>query len=370
VRHAAAYRRSIVALLTLTALLFLVQSHSPPQPGLAASTGYLRTALTNPPRKVDGGIVLGFADADIAQYLANAQEPVSILSPLSFFVTSSNGTLTGSVTASVVTMAHAHHVVVWPMVEAGFNPPRTNALLSSDSAQSRLVHEILADVRRYQLDGINLDFEDMFPHDAPRLTRFVDDLAAALHASGKGLSVDVTPPSSDPNWGLVYQRAALARTADYVALMTYDEHYAGDPVAGSVASLPWTDASLLATLRSGVPASRLLLGVPLYTRDWSWTRAGLQSVYIPMAEGIADAERPGAHIVWDAHDRQDIVTYEVAGIPHKLWLENSASLSERGQLARAVGLAGVAVWQLDLGNAQDIQSILAGLTRPAGRAAQ
>lgn len=366
-RHPASYRRFslvLLALVTLVALVAFLSLAQPPvaSPSLQADSGKAaNTQLADPPRKVGGAIILGFADADLAQYVANAKEPISILSPLSFFVTSASGTLTGRVSSSIVTVAHAHQVVVWPMVEAGFDPSRTNALLTNRSARARLVQEILADVRRYRLDGINLDFEDMLPADAPRFTNFVTDLASALHASGKGLSVDVTPPSPDPNWGMVYQRAALAQAADYVALMTYDEHYAGDPLAGSVASLPWTDASLLATLRSGVPASRLLLGVPLYTRDWYWTKAGLQSSYIPMAEGIADAQRPDAHTAWDAHDRQDILTYERAGVHHKVWLENSTSLRERGQLARAVGLAGVAVWQLDLGNAQDIQSILSGL---------
>ena len=49
--------------------------------------------------------------------------------------------------------------------------------------------------------------------------------------------------------------------------MGYDEHYAGSPEAGSVASLSWVTQGVSDTLKE-VPADQVILGMPFYTRVW------------------------------------------------------------------------------------------------------
>ncbi|MHB1681792.1 MAG: glycosyl hydrolase family 18 protein [Bacilli bacterium] len=307
---------------------------------------------------VHGKVVLGFADAGNAHYLRNmAHDSLSIFSPLSFSITDASGNITGSISAAVVQAAHQRGISVWPMVEAGFNPARTTALLSSPAAQWQLLTAVVAHVQADRLDGVNFDFEDMIPSDAPRLTGFIQAAATILHTMGKGVSVDVTPPSADPNWGAVYERAALANAANYEIVMTYDEHYSGDPNPGSVASLPWMKQSIANTLALGVPNNKLLVGVPFYTRDWITNHGQLSSQYIPLAQGIADEQLPGAKTVWNAHDGQDTVTFSEGGATHTIWLENTTSLAERAQFVQADGLGGVAVWQIDLGDQADIAAL-------------
>lgn len=46
---------------------------------------------------------------------------------------------------------------------------------------------------------------------------------------------------------------------DFLAVMTYDEHYSGSPSAGSVASLPWVIDAIEATLEE-VPAEKVYSG--------------------------------------------------------------------------------------------------------------
>ncbi len=307
---------------------------------------------------VHGKVVLAFAVADSARYLRNlAHDTLSIFSPQAFFITDAAGNITGRVSAAVVQAAHQHGVSVWPMVEAGFDKTRTTALLSSPAAQWRLLAAVIARVEAESLDGVNFDFEDMIPADAPRLTGFIQAAATILHAMGKGVSVDVTPPSSDPNWGLVYQRAALASAVNYEIVMTYDEHYSGDPYPGSVASLPWMKQGVANTLALGVPKTKLLVGIPFYSRDWIRANGQLSSQYIALTQEAADERMPGAHTIWNAHDGQDIVTFTEGGATHTIWLENTASLAERAQFVQADGLGGVAIWQIDMGNQADIAAL-------------
>ena len=71
--------------------------------------------------------------------------------------------------------------------------------------------------------------------------------------------------SGSEYWSGGYDRAALAAEADYLILMAYDEHYSASPTAGSVSSLPWVERGLRRVLQE-VPAEKLILGAPFYTR--------------------------------------------------------------------------------------------------------
>ena len=69
-------------------------------------------------------------------------------------------------------------------------------------------------------------------------------------------------------WTIEYDRDALAKHVDYIAVMSYDEHYAGSTIPGSVSSLPFVIDAIEGCLEEGVPPEKLLMGVPLYTRVW------------------------------------------------------------------------------------------------------
>ena len=64
-----------------------------------------------------------------------------------------------------------------------------------------------------------------------------------------------------------YNRKVVSEYVDYFCLMAYDEHWSTCPEAGSVASLPWVEKGITETLKD-VPANKLVLGIPLYTRRW------------------------------------------------------------------------------------------------------
>ncbi|HHY96193.1 MAG TPA: glycosyl hydrolase, partial [Firmicutes bacterium] len=140
-----------------------------------------------------------------------------------------------------------------------------------------------------------------------------------------------------------------ARHADYLAVMTYDEHYAGSPRAGSVASLPWVEKGIQGLLGE-VPAQRLLLGIPFYTRLWKEEKSPEGRIKVSSrALGMADAEAAvaaaGAVPVYDAKSGQDYAEWTQEGATYRIWLENERSLQSRVQLVHRYGLAGVACWR-------------------------
>src|SRR5690606_30297723 len=96
------------------------------------------------------------------------------------------------------------------------------------------------------------------------------ELTPLLHEAGLTVSIDVTFAGGSDTWSKFLDRPTLGSIVDYMMVMAYDEHWAASPVAGSVASLPWVEKGMRAMIeQQGVPAEKLLLGVPLYTRIWT-----------------------------------------------------------------------------------------------------
>lgn len=156
---------------------------------------------------------------------------------------------------------------VWPLVGNQFDPTLTHDILVDNMLQDQLINELLAYALVYDLQGYNIDFENMKYDDRDRLTSFVQRLYERLHPFRLTLSMDVTAISDSPNWSMVYDREKLAKYLDYMILMAYDQYPRNSKVSGPVASFPWVEESLQRVLQI-VPSEKIVLGMPLYMRIW------------------------------------------------------------------------------------------------------
>ncbi|HAI21022.1 MAG TPA: hypothetical protein DCM14_03890 [Clostridiales bacterium UBA8153] len=179
---------------------------------------------------------------------------VNVVAPTWFSLAGDQGNLVDRADPAYVTWAHQRGYGVWGVVnnafdpDRSFDPDRTRAVLTSVERRERLIQQILLFCQTYRLDGINLDFEHVYPQDRDQLTQLAREVGSLAREMGLVVSIDVTPRSTRPNGSLCYDRRALANVLDYVILMAYDEHPAGSPVAGPVASLPWVQTALLGVL--------------------------------------------------------------------------------------------------------------------------
>ena len=276
---------------------------------------------------------------------------VNVVSPTWFEMTDAEGTLLNKADPAYVTWAHQRGYKVWGLVTNGFNPDWTTAVLSSYEKREKLASQLLHYAHMYDLDGINIDFENVYLEDKERLVQFVRELTPYLHEQGLTVSIDVTIKSTAETWSMFLDRKALAEVVDYVAVMTYDEHWASSPKAGSVASLPWVENGLQGVLEE-VPADKLLLGVPFYTRLWTETPQADGSVKVrSRALSMAGAQNwikeRNLTPVLDEASGQHYVEYKDPndGNTYKMWLEDATSMEKRIQLVEKYNLAGVAAWR-------------------------
>lgn len=197
----------------------------------------------------------------------------------------------------------------------------------------------------YDADGINIDYEDVKDADAEGLVEFTKLLREYTQRQGLVLSIDTLIPST---WSIEYDRDALAEYVDYLAIMAYDEHYSGSTVPGSIASMPWVEKAIKATLDEGVPAEKILLGVPLYTRVWCVnSNGGMVSKNAASMTWVQNKLRTaGLKTTYLDSAGQNYVEYtDASGNLNKIWIEDKTSMQNRINLINKYGLAGAAAWQ-------------------------
>lgn len=172
----------------------------------------------------------------------------------------------------------------------------------SDVAATSATREVFANsavdfLRKYNFDGVDLDWEypvsggldgnSKRPEDKQNytllLSKIREKLDAAEAADGKEYLLTIASGAS-PTYAANTELANIASIVDWINIMTYDFNGAwqkisahnaplnADPAAAS-AGVPDTNTFNVAAgaqghLNAGVPAAKLVLGVPFYGRGW------------------------------------------------------------------------------------------------------
>lgn len=280
---------------------------------------------------------------------------VNVVAPTFFSLADSEK---GAIVANVgqagqnyINWAHSNGYRVWPWVanEATNKADKdlTSEILNDYKLREKLINSIVSAVEMYNLDGINLDFENMYESDKDAYSRLVIELAPRLKELGKVLSVDVTAPDGSPDWSLCFNRNVIGDVADYVIFMAYDQHNQSSTEAGTVAGCDWVEANINKFLgQEGVKPEKIILAMPFYTRVWNVTDGGLSSSAVDMKSQSTLV--PGdAKITWDDSLKQNLAEYEKNGRTYKVWMEDAKSLKCKLDLVKKYSLAGGAFWRKD-----------------------
>ncbi|MDU4697335.1 MAG: S-layer homology domain-containing protein [Paenibacillus sp.] len=291
------------------------------------------------------------------------QSSVNVLAPRWYFL-EKTGKISDSSVPSLMTWAKNNGKQVWAMVGNRFDQETTHKLLASNSLSSDAIQSLKSYVQKYGLHGINVDFENVAASDRDLFTAFIAKLAKELHTVSAVLSVDL-PPDLGSDWSDAYNYAELAKSADYLVIMTYDEHWSGY-TAGSVASLGWVE-SHLGKLLAKVSADQLILGMPLYTRDWTLSASGatVSSEDLTLPEQNNRVSQYGGTPKWNAAAGQYTMEYRKNGTQHKIWLEDARSLSAKYRAGAKYGVAGYAYWHIG-GDSPDVWTSLKNAVKYEG----
>ena len=249
-----------------------------------------------------------------------------------------------------INWAHNNGYKVWAKVSNDTLPSTIDEfskIINDYQIRSLMIKDILSYVDKYDLDGINLDFEYMYMKDSEAFSRFVIELAPQLREKGKCLSVDVTAPNGAENWSLCYDRNIIAEVADYIVFMGYDQY--GTTAIGTTAGYNWVVNSLKNMLTyDEVPAEKLILGLPFYTKLWQ-TQNGktIKGTAVGM-NSISSSIPSGVEKQWIEELQQHYVEYEQGAYVYKMWIEDEESFGKKLDLVNEYNLAGAGYWRKGL----------------------
>lgn len=289
---------------------------------------------------------------------------LTTISPTWFSVNDTKGNINSFASSQYVNYAHQSNIEVWAAVDdfnGGINSTeQTYELLSRTATREKLINQLIAEALKTGIDGINVDFEMVSEECGAHYIQFIRELSVMCRKNGIILSVDSPVPKS---YNTQYNLKEQGVFADYVILMGYDEHYAGSPKSGPVASLSYVKGGIDEALKT-VPKEKLINAVPFYTRLWEETpkteeeleaQAGTEAAEYPMnvtskAYGMSKAEQivsdSGAELVVDKATGLNYATWENGGATYKIWLEDLTALEAKLKLMKEYHLAGVAAWRL------------------------
>ena len=296
------------------------------------------------------------ANAGVDDLLANAKG-LTTISPTWYFLNDNYGNFTSIAEQSYVDNMHARGLEVWALIDNFTNEVDIAQILSTTTNRKTLINNLIQTTLAYNIDGINIDFEEVPQEAGEDYVQFLRELSIPCRQNGIVLSVDNYVPTE---YTAHYGRAQQGEVIDYFIIMGYDEHYGGSSQAGSVASYGYVKAGIENTIKD-VPASKVINAVPFYTRLWK-IADGVSSEALAMAGGENILAQYGVTATWDEETQQNFAQFEADGATYQIWLEDERSLAAKLELMSGYRLAGVAAWKLGLEKASAWDAIETYLT--------
>ncbi|XP_075471486.1 acidic mammalian chitinase-like [Ascaphus truei] len=279
-----------------------------------------------------------------------------------------------------------------------FGVAKFTEMVASPDTRQIFIDSVIEYLRKYNFDGIDLDFEypgarGSPPEDKQRFTSLTQEMLAAFTAEATAthrsrLLMTAAVSASKTTIDTGYEIAEIGRTLDFINVMTYDFHGGWDSKTGhnsplyrgskddeysfflnvSYAMNYWRD--------NGVPAEKLLLGFPTYGRTFTIPNPSICGVGTPVSGAALRRRTPrgrlrgltssvfiisantapcalpsqigpwlkGATVEWIADQK---VPYACKG---NEWVgfDNQQSYEHKVDFLKKGGFGGAMVWAIDL----------------------
>jgi spore germination protein YaaH len=239
----------------------------------------------------------------------------------------------------------------------------TSRLLGSATARATLTREIVHEVVRRGVDGVNIDFEPIPSARKDAFVTFIRQLRRALDAARPGYQLTYDSTGYVGNYDV--RRLTGPGAADAAFIMGYPYEGPWSDRAGSVAPL----AGARYTVRDTVDrylrlttADRIILGVPYFGFEWSTVTGAVHSLTrpkgatygwpleIPLDRAVATAITHGRR--WDDAQKGPWARWQFrncASCPvtwRQIHYEDQVSLGMKYDLVNDRDLRGAGIWSL------------------------
>lgn len=329
---------------------------------IALSTTMADSVFAN--EKINFSYIYSVSKNDYIKHVDQTNNSVNVISP-NYFDLSKDGNLviTKNFDAKFIKEMKKRNIKIVPFLSNHWEKESgLNALKNTDA----LTTEIVEQIKKNDLDGVNIDMEGLSHTERDAFSQFIQTLNEKM-PSGKEISVAVAanPKASKIGWHGSYDYQRLAENADYLVIMAYDESYSGSK-PGPVASIDFVEKSINYAINEGVSSNKLVLGIPFYGRIWNLE--DLESGSGVIGDGIwmnktfslinnyngttQMVEEKGSLVGKVTISKNDppfqLFSWKKPFEPgnYEIWFDNEQTIGKKLQLVNKYNLKGTANWSL------------------------
>lgn len=284
----------------------------------------------------------------------------NLLSDLSYFsyeIDANTGnaiTTNGWSTAGVVTAALNNGVRV-NLCATLFSNHAT--FLGNPSARQTCINNLINLVQARGAHGVNIDIEGLPSSQSANFTAFMNSLGTQLHNAIPGSQLSIALPAVD--WSNAYDVANMNQV-DLFIIMGYDYYWSGSSQAGPTDPLySFTGSydqnlsrSINSYLNRGIPANKLVLGLPFYGREWEVTSNTIPANTTGNFQTartykfVRDNPNTYNNPAFVQRSQSTYYAYQSNGNWRQCHINNAYTLGKRFDLAKHRNLAGIGIWAL------------------------
>lgn len=235
---------------------------------------------------------------------------------------------------------------------------------ATPAAQTTFINNIVSLLNSRGGHGVNIDFEGMGSADKTPFKNFMINLKNALTAANPNYELSMALYAVE--WSSTFDIPALNPIVTNFIIMGYDYYYSGSTTAGPESPLynfqttyNYTVAkSVTYYLKQGVSASKLLLGLPYYGREWSTSGPNAPSAttgafttsrtysYVKANTAIYSA----ANKKWEANCYNPYYSYISSSQQRQCWIDDVYSMGRKFDMVKQRGIGGIGIWALGYDN--------------------
>jgi chitinase len=266
----------------------------------------------------------------------------------------------------------------------------------TSSSRDYFARSAVAFIKKYGFDGVDIDWEypvggglgsnKVRPQDKQNYTLLLRELRRQLDVAakndGKKYYLSIAAPAGPGNIAN-FELANIAAACDWINLMAYDLHGdwenptnhhaclragAGDPLS--------VEAAVSTYLASGVPAAKLVVGVPFYGRGWKGVGPTANGLRQPSGGGMPGTYPPDME--WEYRDILNRLATR-PGVYKRFWddtakapwiyasgenggtfvtYEDTESLGHKTKFIKDRSLGGIMFWELSSDSKNSADSLL------------
>lgn len=316
--------------------------------------------------KINMTYYYSYSKSDYTSLVDNTKNSLNYISP-SYFDINDDGSLNlreDKIDTSVINNMHNRNVKVIPFLSNHWDKQKGKNALNN---VGNLSNDIVNAIEKHNLDGVNVDIENVTEMERSKYVELVKALREKL-PEDKSVSVAVAanPNGWNKGWHGSYDDYNLAKYSDFIVIMTYDESWDGSN-PGPVASYTFVEESIKYALNQGVPSSKIVLGIPFYGRIWNLNdKNSFNGLGVSIEKIDELVSRYSGQAVYDNNKKslkgtftvkpgaESKITWNKNLTPgnYEVWYENEASLKSKLDLVKIYDIKGTASWSLG----QELQS--------------